>query len=159
MRLRNEDGSAAIEFPLAAAVLLIPMAYFALMFAPWSERHSAAELAAAEAARVIATSPSDAANESGARAIAFGIHENFGIDGSEASVFLCTSAGMTDTQKAAATCGTLTRGDTIRVEVRVSMPAVVIPLSDSDGGNLSSAAFSVTSYHDERIDPYRSFAP
>lgn len=148
-----------IEFPLAVAVLLIPMAYFALMFAPWSERNSAAELAAAEAARVIATSPTGAADESGARAIAMQILDNFGIDGSESAVYLCTDAGMSDAEKAASSCGVLNRGETVRVEVTVSMPVVVIPLSDSDGGNLTSAAFSVTSFHDERIDPYRSFAP
>jgi Flp pilus assembly protein TadG len=152
VRLRSEDGSAVIEFPLAVAVLLIPMAYFALMFAPWSERHSAAELAAAEAARIIVTSSSNAANESDAVAIAFQILDNFGISASEASVTLCPN-------KPGSGCGTLNRGETIRVEVQVSMPAVVIPLADSDGSALTSPTFSITASHDERVDAYRSFTP
>lgn len=152
MRLRSEDGSAVIEFPLAVAVLLIPMAYFALMFAPWSERHSAAELAAAEAARVIVTSPSDSPNEAGAEAIALQVLNNFGISSGEAVVTLCPD-------KPGAGCGVLVRGETVRVDVQISMPAVVIPLADSDGSGLTSPTFSITASHDERVDAYRSFSP
>lgn len=159
MRWRDETGSAVIEFPLAVAVLLIPMAYFALMFAPWSERHAAAELAAAEAARVIAVSQSDVVDEGRARSVALQILNNFDVDASEAQVYLCTESGMSDAQKAASTCASLVRGETIRVEVRVSMPAVVIPLAGQDGSNLSSASFNVTASHDERVDAYRSFSP
>lgn len=159
MILGREDGSAVVEFPLAVAVLLIPMAYFALMFAPWSERHSAAELAAAEAARVIAVSQSGAVDEGYVRSVAYQILNNFDIDSSEAQVFLCTEAGMSDAEKAASTCGPLDRGQIVRVEVQISMPAVVIPLADQDGSNLSSASFSVTASHDERVDAYRSFSP
>ncbi|MDH3303141.1 MAG: hypothetical protein OES24_21775, partial [Acidimicrobiia bacterium] len=55
--IRDERGAAAIEFPLAVAFLLIPVAYLVLMVAPWSARANMARLAAAEAARAIVLSP------------------------------------------------------------------------------------------------------
>lgn len=150
MRFRREDGSAVVELPIAISLLLIPMAYLALMFAPWFARRNMAELAAAEVARVIVTSESAAPNNAGARAIGFQIAANHGIPAGDVSIHLCGTS-------ATSACGTLVRGETIRVEVAVVMPAVSIPIIGDGGSTVSTDGFTWTAVHEERVDLYRSF--
>ena len=150
MRLRREDGSAVVEFPLAIMLLLIPMAYLALMFAPWFARRNMAELAAAEAARAIVTSVAAEPDNATARALGYQIAANHGIPAGEVTVHLCGTTADSN-------CGTLVRGDTIRVEVAVVMPAVSIPLIGDGGSTVSSGGCVWTAVHEERVDLYRSF--
>ena len=46
-----DRGHAAVEFAMAVAVLMLPVALVVTAFGPWSERRVFAESAAAEAAR------------------------------------------------------------------------------------------------------------
>ena len=59
----SEQGATPIEFAAGVGLLLIPIVFLVASFAPWVERQSMARVAAAEAARLVATSPTGAVDE------------------------------------------------------------------------------------------------
>jgi Flp pilus assembly protein TadG len=131
--MRRERGFVAIEFVLAAALLLLPVVMLVAATPRWVERRHAATVAAREAARVAAESfPADErAGEQAAVAVA----ANYGVAPSEIDVHVVAEA---------------VRGGQVRATVTVRLPALAIPF----GGGIG--AWHLTTSHSVRIDDYRS---
>lgn len=146
---RDDDGNAVVELPLAVAVLLIPVAYLALMFAPWSQHMNMADLAASEAARAIATAPERAADLGAVNNLVTTIATNHGVDPADVAASFCAPV---DAPAVRANCLDLQRGTVVRVTVTVQMPLLEVPIWNAGGGTISW-----TATHDEQVDLYRSF--
>lgn len=147
--MRDEGGNAVLEMPLAIAVLLIPVAYLVLMFAPWSQHMNMADLAASEAARAIATAPDRAVDLAAVNNLVTTIATNHGVDPGDVSASFCVPVAP---PAQTANCADLQRGTIVRVTVTVEMPLMQVPIwNESRGG------FSWTATHDEQVDLYRSF--
>lgn len=132
----NEDGSAAIEFPAAVGLLLLPVAVFVLTIAPVSERRSVAAVAAAEAARAFVTAPTVEAGAAAASRVIAAINDNHD--------FAVTLTSLE---------GTLARGTNVTASVQVTLPVIAFPGVASLGGAEHTAS------HTEPVDLYRSIPP
>lgn len=134
-RLRDEDGMAVLEWPLAVFILLVPIAAMVTLLPTWSERQTVARDAAATAARVaVLEGDAEQAMSAGEEAVQR-TATNFGID----------PADLTVTWS-----GDLGRGSAITATVTVRMPVAAFP------GLGSVEAWSWSSSHTERVDDYRS---
>lgn len=146
----TERGATPVEFAAGVGLLLIPVVFLVASFAPWVERQSMARVAAAEAARLVATSPTGAVDEASIAGVVSTIATNHGIDAGDARVYFCPPEGAADTVRAAASCSPIFRGQLLRVEVDVQLPAITIPLIASVG------EVTWTAVHIEQVDRYRS---
>lgn len=132
----NEDGAAAIEFPAAVGLLLLPVAVFVLTIAPVSERRTVASIAAAEAARAYVTASSAEEAVMAAERVVAAIDGNHDFD-----------VALTALE------GSLARGSTVSATVEVVLPVVTFPGIGQLGGMRHTAV------HREPIDLYRSIPP
>ncbi len=146
----SERGATPIEFAAGVGLLLIPIVFLVASFAPWVERQSMARVAAAEAARLVATSPTGEVDEVFISGVVSTIASNHGVDAGDVSVYFCPADGAPDAIRAAASCSPIVRGQLLRVEVDVQMPALTIPLIASVG------EVTWTAVHIEQVDRYRS---
>ena len=140
----TDRGSVPIEFALAIGVLLLPVVFVVALVPTWVEHRAGARVAAAEAARLIATGNGSAGTDLAAVALAIQIADNFGV--SDTRVSLC-SGGVFDESSS---CGRVGRGEVVEVEVSVLTPVVEFPMIGTFGGIWISAS------HSEQVDLYRS---
>ncbi|MFD1714158.1 hypothetical protein ACFSBZ_06725 [Amnibacterium flavum] len=117
-RVSDDRGSAALEFITAGVLLLVPIVYLVIAMSAIQAATFATEGAARNAARIFATSDTQASAESAAeRSVAFALAD-FGIDSGAARVDVsCTPS--------AADC--LARESLVTVTVRVDVPLPFIP--------------------------------
>lgn len=146
----TDAGATPIEFAAGVGLLLIPIVFLVASFAPWVERQSMARVAAAEAARLVATSPTGDVDEVAISAVVSTIASNHSVDVGDVSVYFCPPEGAPDAVRAGASCSPIVRGQLLRVEVDVQMPALTIPLIASVG------EVTWTAVHIEQVDRYRS---
>ena len=139
----SDHGHAAVEFGLAAGLLLFPVALAVLAFGPWSERRVLAEAGAAESARAAVIAVDIAAG----RQVLTEMTANYGLSEEEVEMGWC---GQTPGPVLDATTGCpMTRGTEVVSEVRIWVPLVETPWGPVGG-------LWVTGSHAEPIDLYRS---
>lgn len=139
----DDRGHAAVEFALAAGVLLLPVALAVLSFGPWSERRVFVEAVAAEAARAAVIELDLSAGTSVATQSA--VDANLDLD-----VVRLGWCGQTPVSVGAATSGcSLDRGNQVTATVSVWTPLIRTPWGPVGG-------LWVTGSHSEPIDLYRS---
>jgi len=107
-----------------------------LVFPTWTERQSMARLAAQEAARTVVLADDFAAGSAAGTGLAQEIAANHDLAGAIQAVEFS---------------GSLERGATVEVTVRVTIPVPAIPFFGSGG------AISWSVRHAEQVDAYRSF--
>jgi Flp pilus assembly protein TadG len=139
----RDDGHAAVEFGLAAGLLLLPVAVAVLAFGPWSESRVIAEAAAAEAARATVINLDVAAGEGVIDEIAASHdiadeHVRFGWCGSDPGTAMPSAPGCT-----------LARGTQVTLTVELWTPLIRTPWGEVGGVWVSGS-------HAEHIDLYRS---
>lgn len=118
-RLREEAGSASLEFITAGLILLVPLVYLILALSSIQGGALAVEGAARQAARVYVQAPTEAeAEERATRAIEFSLAD-YGI--SAESVQLAIEC----VDETGASC--LSRGSIVTVTVRVVVPLPFMP--------------------------------
>lgn len=124
--LRDDTGTAALEFITVGLILLVPLVYLVLALAALQAGTLAVEGAARQAARVYVQAPNaEQAAARAARAVEFGLAD-YGVDASSASISVrCADAP---------TCPT--RNATVTVTVRANIPLPLVP----DVLDLSSSA-------------------
>lgn len=132
-----------MEFAMAVATLLLPVALVVVAFGPWSERRVLAEGAAAEAARAVVLTLDQAAGaEVAARTV-----EGHGLDLSLGRLGWC-GADPAGLSQPAGSCP-LTRGSVVEATVEVWVPLIRTPWGDIGG-------LWVRARHAEPVDLYRS---
>lgn len=138
-----DRGHAAVEFGLAAGLLLIPAAIAVLSFGPWSEARVLTEATAAEAARAAVISLDTVRGE----AIAAEMTANHGYRPQDVRLGWCgaTPAPITGSNGGCS----MGRGTEVDVEVRVLTPLFSTPWGAVGG-------VWVTGAHAEPVDLYRS---
>jgi len=139
----SDRGHAAVEFGLAAGLLLIPAALAVLSFGPWSETRVLTEAAAAEAARAAVISLDHTAGE----AIVDEMTANHGYDPQDVRLGWC-GAAPSSISDGNGFCR-MGRGTEVSVEVRVYTPMFSTPWGQVGG-------VWVTGSHAEPVDLYRS---
>ncbi len=137
----DDRGHAAVEFGLAAGLLLFPVALAVLSFGPWSEARVASEAMAAEAARAAVISLDLDSGESVVDQMA----ANLGFEGSEVRLGWC---GEAPARGGVGSC-VLARGAEVVAEVNVYTPLFTTPWGGIGG-------LWVDATHSEPIDLYRS---
>lgn len=130
----RELGFVAVEWAASVALLLLPVVVLVATLPVWAERRHAATIAAREAANALARAwpggaPGDAVRE------ALETMRRLGVDPAEVAVRV-PDAGAA-------------RGDSVRVEVEVTMPAIAVL-------GMSAGAWRDTVVASRRIDDYRS---
>ena len=80
-RFRGDRGSAAIELPLAVALILLPIAVVVMVIPQWPERQTVATAAAKEAATLYANAASPGEGAAAADAAVAQAAANYGLDG------------------------------------------------------------------------------
>lgn len=148
--MRDEGGATPVEFAAGVGLLLIPMVFLVASFAPWIERQSMARVAAAEAARLVATSPTSDIDEAAIGAVVATIATNHEVDPADVSVYFCPPEGAAAAVRASSSCSPIVRGQLLRVEVDVHLPAITVPLITTIG------EVQWTAVHIEQVDRYRS---
>jgi hypothetical protein len=133
--LRRDDGFVAIEWVAAVAMLLLPAVVLVATLPAWAERRHAATVAAREAAREL-QQHWPAGDPAAAELVARYVAADHGISAREVSVRVLAVGASP--------------GDQIRVEVRVSMPAIAVPGLERVGAWTYSTVASL------RVDDYRS---
>lgn len=117
-RLRDEDGSAALEFVSVGLLMLLPLVYLILTLSQLQSAALATEGTARQAARTFVQAADLADGEQRIdRAVQFGLAD-FGIDVDHADVVMTCTPDPSD-------C--LARSTTVTVTVRVSVPMGVAP--------------------------------
>lgn len=134
-RMRGDAGSVAVELPVGAALLLIPVAVLLMTVPQWPERVSVARAMAREAASLYATAPSESAGRAAAQ---------------QAVADAATNCGFNPDHVAMSVAGTWCRACTITVDVTIPVPALEIPLIGTVDG------FDYTATATQRIDDYGS---
>jgi hypothetical protein len=131
----RQRGFVAIEWVAAVTFLLLPAVVLVASLPTWVERKHAATVAAREAARQLQR---DWPERDGALVELVAKHAaaDHGIPPGDVGVRVLSTGA--------------TPGDQIRVEVRVSMPAVAVP------GLAQVASWSYTARAALRVDDYRS---
>lgn len=138
-----DKGHAAVEFAMAVAVLMLPVALVVTAFGPWSERRVFAESAAAETARAaVITLDLNLGEEVLAGAIAA-----YGLDHTAVRLGWC-GAEPSPLPRGQGSCS-MDRGTAVSVEIEVWAPLVNTPWGSVGG-------LWVTADHVEPIDLYRS---
>jgi hypothetical protein len=130
----DEHGFVAIEWVAAIALLLLPVVVLVATLPTWVERRHTAIVAAREAARVLAQEWPNA-DERDARVTAEMVAADHDVDLADVTVRVFGAGAA--------------RGDLVRVEVDVMMPAISVV--GMTGGRWISTAVAV-----RRIDDYRS---
>ena len=101
--MRNEEGSAALEFIVVGLILLVPLVYLVIALGAIQEAMLGTESAARHLARVIATAPDAASATDAGDEVLAGIIDEYGLDAKTVDVRLscaprvdvCPSAGST----------------------------------------------------------------
>lgn len=137
----SERGHAAVEFAMAVAVLLLPVALVVNSFGPWLDTRVWAESAAAEAAR-------SAAVDLDLRSGAAHLDEMVSLRGISPDLVTLGWCGATPSQGSTGACP-LSRGSLVEAEIRVWTPLFATPWGDVGG-------LWVRARHAEPIDLYRS---
>jgi hypothetical protein len=129
-------GYAAAEFVVGVAFIVLPVTLLVLSLPLWLERQALAERAANESARRMVLAPDWASGLAQGHQVVQEISADYGLPAGDLSERLS---------------GNLARGQTIRSEVTVRMPALAIPLVGRFG------SWQWTAVHVEHVDNYRSF--
>jgi hypothetical protein len=132
---RGDRGFVAIEWVAAIALLLFPVVALVGTLPTWAERSHAASVAAREAARELELHW-PAGDPAAATLVATYVAVDHGIPATEVSVRVLSTGAV--------------RGDQIRVEVSVRMPAIAMP------GLSGVAAWTYSTVASLRVDDYRS---
>ena len=139
----RERGHAAVEFAMAVAVLLLPVALVVVSFGPWSERRVFAEAAAAEVSRAAVLS----LDELAAAGLLESLADEHGLNAGEVRLGWC---GVTPDAPASAEPGCpLNRGSVVTANIEVWVPLVSTPWGEIGGLWVEAA-------HSEPVDLYRS---
>lgn len=101
--VRNDDGSAALEFVTVGVILLIPLVYLVIALGVIQEQTFGAEAAARHTARAIATAPDAVTAAARGDAVLEAIVEEYALDADAVDVSVecapaevsCPSAGAT----------------------------------------------------------------
>ena len=139
-RLGERGEAAAIEMIAVLAFLLIPTLVAFMQVPRWIDARSTAELAAAEAARLMVLAPDYATGAATGRAAALRIVENHGWP----ATALHGLEWSSDTE--------LEGGQLITATVTMEVPAIVVPYV---GRFRAGGTFSAS--HTELVDQFRSF--
>lgn len=131
----RERGFVAVEWVAAIALLLFPVVALVGTLPTWAERSHAAAVAAREAARMLEQHWPEG-DSAAATLVATYVAEDHGIPAPDVSVRVLAMGSAP--------------GDQIRVEVRVRMPAIVMP------GLAGVAAWTYSTVASLRVDDYRS---
>jgi len=117
-RLRDDEGSAALEFITTGVLLLVPLVYLVLAVSSIQGAALAVEGAARQAARVYVQAPSvDVARERVGRAVEFALADyGLGSVGAHVNVSCAPQPNA---------C--LTRAGSVTVTVRVNAPMPLVP--------------------------------
>jgi hypothetical protein len=130
------DGYAAAEFVVGVAFIIVPVTLLVLSLPLWLERQAMAQRAASESARQMVLAPDWSTGLTQGHQVIDEIARNYNLPAGDLSEQFS---------------GNLARGQTIRVEVTVKMPALAIPLIGRVG------TWEWTAVHVEHVDNYRSF--
>lgn len=116
--VRNDDGSAALEFITVGVILLVPLVYLIIALGVIQEQTLGVEAAARHTARVIALAPDAATAAARSERVLTGIAEEYGIDPAGVEVSMtCSPAG--------AECPSA--GSTVVVTVGALVPLPLVP--------------------------------
>ena len=129
-------GYAAAEFVVGVAFIVVPVTLLVLSLPLWLERQALAERAANESARQMVLAPDWSTGLVQGHQVVQEISANYGLPAGDLSERFS---------------GNLARGQTVRSEVTVKMPALAIPLVGRVG------SWQWTAVHVEHVDNYRSF--
>jgi hypothetical protein len=135
MRPRAAGGFVAIEWVAAVTLLLMPAVVLTATMPTWAERRHAATVAAREAVREL-DREWPAVDPARAEAVAQLVASDHGVAASDVEVRIVEVSPRP--------------GGQIRVQVRVRMPAVVLP------GLTRARAWTYTASASARVDDYRS---
>lgn len=132
--MNRQRGFVAIEWISSVAFLLLPVVVIVATLPVWAERRHAATVAAREAVRELvaewpAAEPADAAR------VAREVAAAHGVDTAQVEVNVVNPNA--------------TRGDDVRVDVRIPMPAVAIM-------GIRIGGWHYTAMETRRVDDYRS---
>lgn len=138
--VRNDDGSAALEFITVGVILLVPLVYLVVALGVIQEQTLGAEAAARHTARVIALAPDAETAAARSERVLTGVIDEYGLAADAVEVSMtCTPAGA----------GCPSAGSTLIVTVatRVGLPlmppifgldrAVAIPVQASSAQKVS----------------------
>jgi hypothetical protein len=144
-RLRNDDGSAIVEWVWLSVLLMIPIVYVVLAALSVQRAAFASTSAAREAARAYATAGSDTEGERRAEAaVALAMHDQ-GVSWSPSGrVISCGDCSFAP-------------GSTFTVDIRTNVALPFVP-----GwlcGHRCVAGVPVSAHHRERIDCYAGTGP
>lgn len=115
--VRDDDGSAALEFITVGVILLVPLVYLVITLGTMQEHLLGVEAAARHTARVIGQAPDAAAAAARGDAVLANVVEEYGMDADRVQVSLsCTPAG--------AACPSSGATVIVTVSTRVSLPFV-----------------------------------
>lgn len=137
-RGRGEDGSVAIEFPLAFGLMVIPVAMLMALIPQWPERQNVARAAAQEAAVTAVRAPTLEQGQALAQARVTETAVNHGLP---ADALTLSWEGQ------------WCRGCEITAIVEVKIPAIAVPFLEDD---ISVGESTWTARSTSRIDDYRS---
>ena len=136
-RATRDRGAVAVELPLAAGLLLLPMAMLVMLLPQWPERQTVARAAAKDAATVLANSPDADAGAELARAVVEQAAVNHGLPPGSMTVEFA---------------GDWCRACMVTATVTVDIPAVDVPAVGTVGAFTWSASSSA------RVDDFRSLS-
>jgi hypothetical protein len=137
-RGRGDDGSVAVEFPLAFAFMVIPVAMLMMLIPQWPERQNVARAAAQEAAVTAIRAPTFEQGQALAQARVIETAQNHGL----------SADALTLTWE-----GQWCRGCELTAVVEVKIPAIAVPFLEDD---ISVGESTWTARSTSRIDDYRS---
>lgn len=141
-RVREDGGSALIEFVVLAVVILVPSLYLVITLGAVQSAVFAADVLARDAARILATEPDPATADARIAELTAQLLDDYGLENGEVVSVDCSSSRCA------------TPGGTVQVQVRMSIAVPGIgPLLGGDG------PFAVGSAHQVAVDQYRSTAP
>jgi Flp pilus assembly protein TadG len=115
--VRNEDGSAALEFIVVGVILLVPLVYLILTLGAVQENTLGAEAAARHAARAMGQAPDAVTAASRADAILANVIDEYGMEADSVVVSTACSPASVECPSSGATV-------IVTVSARVSLPFV-----------------------------------
>jgi hypothetical protein len=135
-RGQRSAGYAAAEFQVGVAFIIVPVTLLVLSLPLWLERQAMAQRAANESARRMVLAPDWSTGLTQGHVVIEEIERNYDLP---------------EGDLAASFTGNLARGQTVRSEVTVKMPALAIPFIGRVG------TWHWKAVHVEHVDNYRSF--